>query len=210
MIGQLQRTMLTTSIVLVLAVVSRQVLGVTQGCMEIPTETNVDADDVVGTWYPMEVVLHRSDSKIYGVPTDTDCPMATFTTTRNKKTLFMVWNSTEGHLEYNFTHNKGSKGQWQSSDQTGGKATILTLEKDKYMIIRDCSNSVHNTVVLSKPIRMSQDLMNEANNEIAKLVKFPSLEKKYLCSSASLVKNMPTYVMFASISILVLLLRQYE
>uniref|UniRef100_A0A1B6FEP8 Lipocalin/cytosolic fatty-acid binding domain-containing protein n=1 Tax=Cuerna arida TaxID=1464854 RepID=A0A1B6FEP8_9HEMI len=198
----------TAGLVLVLAVVT-QVLGVIQDCLEVPSETNFKMEDVEGNWYPMEIVLHRNDSKIYGIPTETNCPTVTFGVgPKSKKTLTMYWNSTAGDLEYKFTQ-KGSKGQWQSSAEQTGKAAILTVEKDKYMIIRNCSNNLHNTIILSKHSSMSQDVMNEANNEIAKLLKYPPVEKKSLCANdASVSKTLPASVVLASISILMLLLRQ--
>ncbi|XP_046669033.1 uncharacterized protein LOC124359928 isoform X3 [Homalodisca vitripennis] len=208
MIGSPTSMVSTAGLVLVLAVVT-QVLGVIQDCMEIPTEPNFKMEDVEGNWYPMEIVLHRNDSKIYGIPTEPNCPTVTFSVgPKNKKTLTMVWNSTAGDLDYKFTQ-KGLKSQWQSSGEQTGKGSILSVEKDKYMIIRNCSNNLHYTVILSKHSSMSQDVMNEANNEIAKLVKFPPVEKKSLCvNNASVSKNLPVSVVLASISTLVLLLRQ--
>lgn len=77
-----------------------------------------ECGQVEGMWYPMEIVLHRNDSKIYGVPVDSQCPVVTIT--RNKRALVMVWNATNGDVKFTFNQQKGSKAQWQANgDQTG-------------------------------------------------------------------------------------------
>ncbi|XP_046669032.1 uncharacterized protein LOC124359928 isoform X2 [Homalodisca vitripennis] len=164
----------TAGLVLVLAVVT-QVLGVIQDCMEIPTEPNFKMEDVEGNWYPMEIVLHRNDSKIYGIPTEPNCPTVTFSVgPKNKKTLTMVWNSTAGDLDYKFTQ-KGLKSQWQSSgEQTGtlvsddqykhygGIVRVLKLDDD-YMFLSFCSSKLRllSTVAFSRTENMPKDVYEE-------------------------------------------------
>ncbi|XP_054272051.1 uncharacterized protein LOC128992485 isoform X1 [Macrosteles quadrilineatus] len=148
----------------------------TQNCVDYNNDVLYKADDMEGTWYPIEIVIHRNDSKIYGVPLDTNCPAVTLTK-GPKKTLVMMWNSTEGDLEYRFQQ-KG-RGQWQSiSDQKGSLAGdnykqyggIFRVFKmdDDYMFLSYCSKNyrVLNTVAFSKSGTMPPELIDETLKEL--------------------------------------------
>ncbi|XP_054273151.1 uncharacterized protein LOC128993339 isoform X2 [Macrosteles quadrilineatus] len=184
----------------------------TQNCVDYNNDVLYKADDMEGTWYPIEIVIHRNDSKIYGVPLDTNCPAVTLTK-GPKKTLVMMWNSTEGDLEYKFQQ-KG-RGQWQSiSDQKGSsnpaqqlktsQASILTLEKDKYMIVRLCSTSIHSSVILSRQNTRSADVLSGANLQLAQLNKSPAYDRKPMCSAGALL-GYSINVLLATASLILLL-----
>lgn len=85
------------------------------------------------------------------------------------------------------------------------KMAILDLEVGRYMVARLCSNTTHNTILLSRQSTRPEDDLTEANNKLTELVKFPVHERKPLClNSASLLDKFSALLL----TCLVLLLRQ--
>lgn len=84
---------------------------------------------------------------------------------------------------------------------------IIAVDIGKYMIVRLCAPSLHNSIILSKHGSRSPEVMAEANNKLAELIKFPSLEKRGLCFNNAAVPSLH-YALILGISAVVLLLRQ--
>lgn len=85
------------------------------------------------------------------------------------------------------------------------KMTILELAVGRYMVARLCSNTTHNTILLSRQSTRPEDELAEANSKLAELVKFPVHERKPLClNSANPLDKYSALLL----SCVVLLLRQ--
>lgn len=82
------------------------------------------------------------------------------------------------------------------------------VDKDKYMIVRLCSTSIHSSVILSRQNTRSADVLSLAHTALAQMAKYPAHERKPMCNaSGALFGHLSTNALLASVFVLMLLLR---